>query len=213
MVLRMVELCKLHHAQDHLARQARLLDGIGGVQGELRDEEAVLHREGGHLARLVPGVDELQHPDDLVVARLQRHAEDGLGAVVGALVEGGVEREGDVALDVVHVVDQDGLARAGDVAGDGLLVDGKRRAAGDVLVLGLAPEQGVVLHEAEVEEPLGAEVDRAGVCVGEPTCLGEHLLEQGVEVVDRVERFDRPKKLQRVPLHGLPPSIARKLRG
>ena len=90
------QLRQLHHAEDHLPREPRLLDGVRRVQGELGNEQLVLHGESDHLVLLVLGVDELQDPDDLVLPRLQRHAEDGPGAVVGLLVEGRVEGEGDV---------------------------------------------------------------------------------------------------------------------
>ncbi len=108
----------------------------------------VLHGEGNHLARIVLGVDELQDADDLVVPRLQGHAEDGARAIVGLLVEGGIEGEGDVALDMVHVVDEDRFSRLGHVTGEGALVDGDGGAAGDVLVLRLPAEERVVLHES-----------------------------------------------------------------
>ena len=187
------QLRQLHHAQYHLARQPRLLDGVRRVQGELGDEKLVLYREGHHLSFVIRGVDELQDPDDLIVARLQRHAEDGAGAVIGFLVEGRVEGIGDAALDVIDVVDEDGLSRFCHVAGEGALVDCQRRAAGDVLVLGLAAEQGVVLDEAEVEISPGRQVDGAGIRADELPGFREHPFKQGVEVPDGIQGLDGPE--------------------
>jgi hypothetical protein len=145
---------------------------------ELGDEHLVIHGEGDDLACLVLGVDELQDADHLIFPCLQGHAQDGAGTVVRLLVEGGVEGKGQVTLDVIHVVDQDGLTGLGDVAGKGGLVDGQRGAAGDVLVLGFPPEERVVLHEAEVQEAAGGKIDRSRIRHEETARLREDVLKQ-----------------------------------
>ena len=121
--------------------------------------------------------------------------------VIRLLVEGRVEGECDVALDVVDVVDEDGLSGMCHVAGDGCLVDGKRGPAGDVLVLRLAAEKGVVLHEAEVQEAAGRQVDGPRIRHQEPPRLRENAFQQGVQVLDREKRFDCPKQFLGVALH------------
>ena len=195
------QLGELYQPQDHLARHARLFDGVGRVLRELRDEQLVLHGERDDLARFVFRVDELQDADDLVFPRLQGHAEYGAGVVACLLVECGVEGKGDLALDMVDVIDEDRLTCPGDISGEGGFVDGHRRAAGDVFVLGLSAKQGIVLHEAEVKKAPGGQIDRAGIRIDELPRFGEHVFQQRVEVLDAEKSFDRSEKLQGVALH------------
>ncbi|MEY2798807.1 MAG: hypothetical protein RIS22_1073 [Actinomycetota bacterium] len=93
------------------------------VEVALRQERTGDGEEDVHDLLVVRGehaspadlVDELQHPDDLVVG-LERHAEDGASAVAGLLVDRLVE-----VRIVVRVRDVQSLSGGGDYSCDALV--------------------------------------------------------------------------------------------
>src|SRR5579859_2202775 len=91
--------------------QTRIFQRHGHMPGELREKILVFRRE----ARTGSLVQQLDYADHFSTVMPNRHSQKRTSAVVEALVEAGLEE-----LQLVRVIDADGLAGFGDPSGDAL---------------------------------------------------------------------------------------------
>jgi len=90
---------------------------------------------------------------------------------------------------VVGVVNNQRLPGEGDVARQGLVINGQGVTGIEIFVAGGGAEQGVVVNVTEVEDLVLDEVNGAGVGMGKLAGLEEHRVQQGMDVFDVIELF------------------------
>lgn len=81
----------------------------GGLRGERLGQTLIrLGKRNDDIVLRHPGIDQLQHADDLALVVAHRHGEERLRAVTGALVElarsGKIEAPGDIGVGDVLVL-------------------------------------------------------------------------------------------------------------
>ena len=182
-----MQLGHLDHPEQDGAGQMGPFNGHRRDGGKQDKQPFAVWGKGDDDTLPVPGIDNLQYTDDIVLLVQQREGEDTFCPVVAELVEFSVEPIRAARINLVDIRQVERTARRCNVTGNAPGIDGNAVGGTDQFITRLQSGfQGFVLGIGEIELAAFAQID--GTCLGIDTLSGpgQYLFQEQVEIVDLI---------------------------
>src|SRR5262249_43222003 len=174
-----------HHAretgqQPHLGASTRelalrILDGDGGEGRKCANQLLVVGVKGHDLVASVARIDQLKDADDVARGLHEWHHEDRSSAIPGLRIDRGIECVRSVCRNIVGVRKSQDVPGTRDIRSEASLAKGELGLEElPHFSLAKAPLQQVILDDGELESIIITKVERAGLCMSQPSGLGQN---------------------------------------